>query len=230
VSVWRLGRTGKRGAAGVRTGDGCCDAAGHDALVARFYDVSKAMTRSAQDLDDVSDHRASARPEPVLGPVLAEFEALYRGCYRDVYRYVLALTRSADDADDISAETFERAYGAWTDGRVPLDRPLPWLLLTARRIATDRWRRLRRFASLAPSASKVREIDDAGEGRTEFWLWFDALARALSAHQREVLLLRYQRDLTDNDIASIMGITPSGVRSLVARALAVLREHPELVS
>jgi DNA-directed RNA polymerase specialized sigma24 family protein len=52
----------------------------------------------------------------------------------------------------------------------------------------------------------------------------------LTARQREVLVLRYQRDLTDADIGSVMRLSESGVRSLVARALAILRSHPELLS
>jgi RNA polymerase sigma factor (sigma-70 family) len=71
---------------------------------------------------------------------------------------------------------------------------------------------------------------DAGEQRTEFWLWFDALAAILTERQREALVLRYQDDLTDAEIGSIMGISESGVRSLVARALTAMRSHPEIVS
>jgi RNA polymerase sigma factor (sigma-70 family) len=55
------------------------------------------------------------------------------------------------------------------------------------------------------------------------------VSAALTARQREALVLRHQRDLTDADIARIMGISESGVRSLVARALEVLRDHPELI-
>jgi DNA-directed RNA polymerase specialized sigma24 family protein len=44
-----------------------------------------------------------------------------------------------------------------------------------------------------------------------------------------VLVLRYQRDLTDADIASVLGMSESGVRSLVARAVEALRAHPELL-
>jgi RNA polymerase sigma factor (sigma-70 family) len=75
-----------------------------------------------------------------------------------------------------------------------------------------------------------RSSADAGERKTEFWLWFDAIASVLTDRQREALLLRYQRDLTDADIGSIMGISESGVRSLVSRALDVLRSHPELLA
>lgn len=165
----------------------------------------------------ISDHdRAS---ESVAG--------LYARHRHDVYRYLLGLTRSHHDAEDVCEEAFIRAYRAMLDGRWPGDAPLPWLLLTARRIATDRWRRLRRMG-LARSAPIARTDPDGGHDRAEFWLWFDALACALSGRQREVLLLRYQRDLTDEQIGCVMGLTPSGVRSLVARALAVIREHPEL--
>ena len=155
------------------------------------------------------------------------FEALYIRHYRSVYRYVLGMTRSPHDTEDITAETFERALRAWPNSPRLNDTELPWLLLTPRRIATDRWRRARRFASLKRPVTNANVV--AGEDRTDFWLWFDALSRVLSERQREVLLLRYQRDLTDADIGSIMGLSTSGVRSLVARSLEVLRAHPELL-
>jgi RNA polymerase sigma factor (sigma-70 family) len=153
------------------------------------------------------------------------FELVYRARYRDVYRYILGLTRSHADAEDVASETFERAYHAWS--AVP-DPALPWLLLTARRIATDRWRRARRLARIAMRMGPDR-AGDARESSTEFWIWFDAVSIVLTDRQREVLSLRYQRDLTDADIAQIMGLSESGVRSLVARALDRLRSHPELL-
>jgi RNA polymerase sigma-70 factor (ECF subfamily) len=155
-----------------------------------------------------------------------DFERVYAVHYRDVYRYLLGLTGSVDDADEIASETFERALRAWDD--VP-EAPLPWLLLAARRVATDRWRRARRVAQFT-FRTRAEAQADAGERQAEFWLWFRALAVVLTDRQREVLVLRYQRDLTDADIGSIMGISESGVRSLVARALVVLRSHPELLA
>ena len=156
-----------------------------------------------------------------------DLEAIYSRHFRDVYRYVLGLTRSHDEADDVTAETFERALRASRSSAGVPDVPLPWLLLTARRVAIDRWRRLRQFAGLRPPVRSAEVT--AGERRTEFWMWFDAVSAVLSDRQREVLLLRYQRDLTDADISMIMGLSESGVRSLVARALEALRAHPELL-
>ena len=163
--------------------------------------------------------------QPTVSSGQRVFEDAYRAHYRDVHRYLVAFTGSVDDADEITSETFERAVRTWH--RAP-DPPLPWLLLTARRIATDRWRRARRWARLV-LRFRDEERGDAGERRTEFWLWFADISRLLTSRQREVLLLRYHRDLSDADIASIMGLSESGVRSLVGRALDVLRAHPEVL-
>jgi RNA polymerase sigma-70 factor (ECF subfamily) len=181
----------------------------------------------------ISVHRGAGAVGAASHAVLAsdeeaEFVSLYVRHYRDVYRYVLSLVRSHDEAEDVVADAFERAYRAWRSASFPAGRPLPWLLLTARRITTDRWRRLRRLARVGRD-SAARHGDGIGHGQTEFWLWFDALSEALPDRQREVLVLRYQRDLSDADIGLVMELSESGVRSLVARALESLRAHPELL-
>lgn len=178
---------------------------------------------NARASDDDGLVVATQRAIPTTAASLVE--RAYDAHYRDVYRYVLALTRSAADADEVTAEVFERALRTWRDEP---DRVAAWLLLTARRIATDRWRRTRRLVAVL---SRVRALDrtDAGEEQAEFWAWFDAVSRVLTVRQREALVLRYQRDLSDADIATVLGLSESGVRSLVARALDTLRAHPELL-
>jgi RNA polymerase sigma-70 factor (ECF subfamily) len=173
-------------------------------------------------------------PDPRLLEESAEsFEAVYRDHYRDVYRYVLLSLRRRDDADDVVADTFDRAFTAWRSGHGPAARALPWLLVIARRIVVDRWRRERliRWLPFTTGRSSNEPADAGGiGGRTEFWLWLDQLARALPERQREVVFLRYQRDLSDEEIGEILGLSASGVRTLVSRALAALRAHPELLS
>jgi len=160
------------------------------------------------------------------------FEQVYRDHYRDVQRYVLLMVGRPDDVDDIVGDTFQRAFTAWRSGRGPAGRSLPWLLLIARRIVTDRWRRARliRWLPLGGSAAFEPRAADSATDRSEFWLWLGQLARVLSERQREVVYLRYQRDLTDEEIGEILGLSASGVRSLLARAIAALRGHPELWS
>jgi len=158
------------------------------------------------------------------------FEALYRQRFRDVYRYSLLMLRREEDAEDVTSEAFHRAYSAWQSGRGPSGQALPWLLLITRRLVIDKMRR-RRLISWLPlgGLSPAHEPSDQAEtARTEFWLWFDRFARELPNRQREALILRYQRDLDDEAIGEILGLSSSGVRSLVARACETLRRNPEI--
>ena len=158
-----------------------------------------------------------------------QFDLVYVRHYRDVFRYCLVLLRDPSDAEDVSGEVFERTLRAWRTGRRPADETLPWLLLVARRIVIDRSRRRRliRWLSLAGSVRAEQGAQVEVE-RMEFWIWFDQLAAALTPRQREVLLLRYQYDLADEEIGRILGLSEPGVRSLASRAVAALRHHPEL--
>ncbi|HEV8403282.1 MAG TPA: sigma-70 family RNA polymerase sigma factor [Candidatus Limnocylindrales bacterium] len=169
------------------------------------------------------------------------FEAIYEAHFRAVYRYALLATRRSADAEDVVSDTFARALSAWTRGNGPAGRPLPWLLVICRRIVTDRWRRQRLIGWLPMVRSGAVGSEDQAEASLdpgaddeefrarEFWLWLDSVTRVLPRRQREVLFLRYERDLDDEDIGSVLGLTPSGVRSLTARAIASLRRHPELL-
>jgi len=199
------------------------------------------MTTSAELL--MARVGRSATPTTASASI-GSFATVYDDHYADVYRHVIFSTRGRDDVDDIVSDTFERAFAAWRSGHGPAGQPLPWLLLIARRIVTDRWRR-RRLIQWLPLAGR-RDRERTGHGRprepfdvptpgdapdtVDFWMWLDALSRALPSKQRDVLFLRYQRDLTDDEIGEVLGLSASGVRTLVSRALAALRRHPELWS
>jgi RNA polymerase sigma-70 factor (ECF subfamily) len=151
------------------------------------------------------------------------FEELFERHYRDVFRYAMVLTNSREDAEDVAAETFARAWKAFGERREPHGPPLPWLLTIARNIATDWWRRLsRRATQILP-----RQDSDPRD-RVESLLWLESLVQALPPRQREVIALRYHQDLSDREIGRVMGLSASGVRSLVARAIQTLRQHPEV--
>jgi RNA polymerase sigma factor (sigma-70 family) len=157
------------------------------------------------------------------------FEGVDRAHQRDVLRYAALMLGDLDEAADATAETFTRAFAAWREGRGPTGRPLPWLLVIARRLIVDRWRR-RRLVRWLPlvhgEAVAGRRAEEADAG--DVWLWLSQLSVVLPERQREVLFLRDRRDLSEEEIGEVMGLSASGVRSLVARAIQGIREHPEL--
>lgn len=176
----------------------------------------------ALDFASPSSNLVVAEPIATQGNTVP-FEDLFERHYTDVFRYALVLTNSREDAEDVAAETFARAWRAFSQHHEPQGPPLAWLFTIARNIATDWWRRLsRRATHLLP-----RENGDSRE-RVESLLWLESLVRALPPRQREVIALRYHRDLSDREIGRVMGLSESGVRSLVARAIQTLRQHPEV--
>jgi RNA polymerase sigma factor (sigma-70 family) len=155
------------------------------------------------------------------------FEALYAAHHDDVYRYVRSFA-TFDEAEDIVSDVFARGFAAWRDGREPNGPPLPWLLLIARRLLTDRWRRARRILwGQLPSRGPVVD-PQSDRAEMEFQDWLASLARVLTYRQREALALRYLGRLNDDEIGRVLGLSASGVRSLVSRALVILRTHEEL--
>jgi RNA polymerase sigma-70 factor (ECF subfamily) len=151
------------------------------------------------------------------------FEDVYERHLSDVFRYALFLTGDRDDAEDVASETFARALRAWRDGREPNGPALPWLLVIARNIANDRWRKAKRLLARPFESTSPSDIT-----RLEASMWLKSVLTVLSVRQREVIALRYHRDLSDADIGTVMGLSESGVRSLVARAMETLRRHPEV--
>ena len=62
----------------------------------------------------------------------------------------------------------------------------------------------------------------------EFRLWLRQLEGIVSGRELEALSLRYLEDLGDAGAAQVLGLSPSGFRTLLSRAIAKLRTHPEL--
>jgi RNA polymerase sigma factor (sigma-70 family) len=175
----------------------------------------------------VHDLGVTLRSAERVGDDEATFDAIYARRYRAVVGYALVLTADRDAAEDIAADTFERAYRMWRTAPWPADHELAWLLLTARRLATDRWRRARSaFRHLV--ANVERPVQPGPDAEADPRIWLETVIRILPIRQREVLVLRYHRDLTDEQIGTLMGLTASGARSLLARAIATLRDHPEV--
>ena len=156
----------------------------------------------------------------------AEIDAVYRSAHPDVLGYLTALVGHPQDAEEIAAEVFARALVAWRQSGSLPPAPMAWLMAAGRRLAIDRWRKgVRRARKIvgAPRATSHQPSE-----AIDVLDWFASLSAVLTSRQREAVVLRYQGMLSDDEIGRILGLSASGVRSLVGRAIAVLRDHPEV--
>lgn len=138
-------------------------------------------------------------------------------------RFAYLLCGDHQLAEDLVQDAFLALHRRFGD-MLRVEAPVAY----ARRVIVNaQISRLRRRAStetvldLVPDSAV--ESADCGEQ--------DAMWRELAVlpqRQRAVLVLRYYLDQSDRDIAALLGCREGTVRSLAARAFAVLREHPAL--
>ena len=142
-----------------------------------------------------------------------------------VYRYLLLMTKDPQTAEDLTSETFERAWRSY--GRFDPRRagPRTWLCQIARSSALDHFRaeerRRRREDTYARREERPWDEHRGGEG---FSPALEAALRELSAGEREVIALRVVLDLDGPTAARVLGISPTACSTRLSRALQKLEE------
>lgn len=157
------------------------------------------------------------------------FAELVRRHQDRVFRFLLRLTGSRDDALDLAQDAFLRAWQALPGWR-PEAKFGTWLFQIARNAAFDLLRR-RGVVEIAtePDALPVqwRPGDDPFvrlDAIQRLRLLEQALA-GLSAEHREILLLREIEQMAYDEIAATLGLTEGTVKSRLARARTALLDR-----
>ena len=191
-------------------------------LSAPFVDTGKTM-RSLRHLDD---EECAARAQ--RGDVAA-FSALVARYQDRIFRFLVRLTRSQDDAMELTQETFLSAYQALARWR-PDARFTTWLFRIARNQAFDWLRRRKLVEFVALEDGQDLGIEDPAptpDAALETVQRFHGLERALArlpTEHREILLLREIEEMSYEDIAEVLDISLGTVKSRIARARAGLLE------
>lgn len=152
------------------------------------------------------------------------FGMLYQKHRLSVYRYLRARTRSDDDALELAAITFERAFANLGRFRRRDGGVQAWLLRIARNSAIDAHRRRRSTVDLAGATAQLaRQAVEADRLSAERVEVLDLVDR-LPAEQGDALLLRYAGGLTAREIGVVIGKREGAVQKQIERGLAALRE------
>lgn len=127
---------------------------------------------------------------------------------------------SGDDVDDLTQETYLRAFRSLSGYRGDGDGFLPWLLIVARNTcASEVRRRVRRRAVLQRLAG-LRH--DASVAAAAGQLELDELVRALPPEQREAFVLTQVVGLSYEQAALTCDCPVGTIRSRVSRARSEL--------
>ncbi len=159
-----------------------------------------------------------------MKPVTSSLADAARRHLDDVYRYVLYLTRDPQAAEDLAAETFERAVRLWHRFDPARGSERTWLCQIARTAALDHLRaeerRRRRETRYANLPDRNEEFDEQTLSP-----WLQSALGALSAADREVIALRVILDLDPASAGRVLGITPTACTTRLARALEKLERN-----
>lgn len=147
---------------------------------------------------------------------------LYDRTSERIYRLLLRMTASRDDAFDLAQETYIKAFTriGQFDGRASI---ATWVYRIAVNEALQFLRRAGRSKGQLESIAVESGTASGVEQRTVTIDVNDALA-ALTPDDRAMLLLRYQDELDYRAIADVMGCAMGTVASRLNRARSSLRE------
>jgi RNA polymerase sigma factor (sigma-70 family) len=185
---------------------------------------------AARDLSTATDEALLVAAQ---GGDTAAFEMLVRRYTQPLYAFATRILGSADDAADVAQHTFIQCYNALP--RLRADTAIrPWFYRVARNRCLDLLRQrhtlpadipredederdaLAAIADTGPSLESLAERHDLQR------LLAEAIA-ALPTKYREVVVLRYEGDLTFGEIAEALGMPENSAKTLFQRAKAMLR-------
>ena len=148
---------------------------------------------------------------------------------RALLRSVYLIVGNLQVAEDLLQEALIRLAVRWE--RVADGNPEAYLrrMLYRDVISWRARRRLRREADTAWTRERQIIVDESGASADRVAL--EAALRRLSHRQRAVVVLRYHEDLTEIQVAEILGISPGTVKSYAHTALKRLRaDLPDVVT
>ncbi len=156
---------------------------------------------------------------------MADFEEIYAQHYGFIQKYLLSLCRSPDIAEELTQETFFRAYINFQQLRAP-HKAAAWLCQIARNLFFAWYRERKRFAPLEEQSELAANYDMANAAQVRMLSAQAAACLAkLDSPYREVFSLHVLGEVSLVDISQLYGKSESWARVTFFRAKQKLMER-----
>ena len=165
-----------------------------------------------------------------------ELESYIYSYGKELYSFCCCVTRNRQEADDLYQDTFLKMY-EMADQLVIMTNPKSFLMSVALNLYRNHKRKLsirQRITGVKVSMDEIDEIipfegsetEDMVISREECQIVRMAVT-TLPDKYRIPILLYYMEDITQAEIASVMQISDSAVKTRIHRAKKILREKLE---
>lgn len=167
-------------------------------------------------------HEASAELIRAAQQTEEAFIELYQGYVQRVFRFALVRTRNRELAEDITSETFltvVQQLHSYTPTGAPFSS---WLFQIALNHIRGHFRREKSPpVDIATVADILPSIGDHRQQWLDLFLALDHLSEA----DREILLLKYVDDLSNQEVAKILQLSPNTATVRMHRAKERLQHY-----
>lgn len=140
-----------------------------------------------------------------------EIEAVYEQYYRPMMIYAPSLTKNRHDAEDLTEDTFIRAFLSY-DGGMNI---VGWLMAVMKNLFIDDFRRKRRYVCdgevvLEWLASPQNVLEDYIRDERQRWIYHQIYK--LPQAEREIMILTAAGEMNDNQIAAMVALDVRHIR------------------
>ncbi|MEX2222646.1 MAG: RNA polymerase sigma factor [Candidatus Rokuibacteriota bacterium] len=155
------------------------------------------------------------------------FEAVVAAHHAEIRRYLLRITAGGSDADDLSQETFLRAFRAYR-GLAPGANVRAWLFAIATNLGRNHFRAQgrRRRAYAAAALERTGAAPDRADGQVladETRAQMERVITSLPAKQRLAFIMRKMHELDYTEIGVSLRCSEESARAHVFQALRKVR-------
>ncbi|TCC87392.1 sigma-70 family RNA polymerase sigma factor [Pedobacter frigiditerrae] len=151
------------------------------------------------------------------------FDILYNRYWKMVFDAAYKRVESVDDAKDIAQEVFVQL---WQRGsKTPIKQLNSYLFIAARNGVFRHFELESRFVSDPDKSHTLQEPTSADQHimYKDFVRSFANLVDTLPPQQRQIFKMRFEQDMTSQEIALALDISPKTVRNLLGKSLSRLK-------
>ncbi len=156
------------------------------------------------------------------------FSRLYELYFAPIFRYIYMRTKIKDEAEDLTQEVFLKVFKSISAFQEKNQSPLAYFFTIARNIVIDHWRKKKEILIDEEIANKIPDDKRSPQDLIEQNETAVAIRQAignLTEEQQDVIIMKFINDLSNREIAKLLGKSEEAIRQLQYRALKTLREY-----
>jgi RNA polymerase sigma factor (sigma-70 family) len=147
------------------------------------------------------------------------FETLYNRYVNKVYRRCLSMTKDSDKAEDFTQDIFIKVFDK-LEAFQERSSFSTWLYAIAFNYCSDQLRKAKRFNFSSIEEGLKYDLPDVKDGQVheETLGLVKQVMESLSVNEQKLLQLKYEQELSIDEIAQIYKINPSAVKMRLKRS------------